>query len=98
LRSSSQTSFGHLIWQRTGAISSIASQTAIGTARGRRRWRSESGRRIAEYSSALPAGAFHERPRRPRPAVCSSVVTTVPPGAPASASSRARSLVESVSR
>ena len=62
------------------------------------RARAPAGEAIAEYSSALPAGAAQARPRRPRPAVCSSAVTTVPPGAPASASSRARSLVESVTR
>ncbi len=41
-----------------------------------------------------PAGALQRRPWRPRPALCSSAVTSVPLGAPATASSRARSLVE----
>ena len=34
LRSSTQTSFGHFTWQRTGATPSAASQTATGTASG----------------------------------------------------------------
>ena len=51
-------------------------------------------------SRAAPCrrGAVQVRPWRPRPAVCSAAVTTVPCGAPASASSRARVLVESVTR
>ncbi len=43
-------------------------------------------------------GAVHARPWRPRPAVCSSAVTSVPWGAPASASAFARALVESSTR
>ncbi len=60
-----------------------------------------SGGGVAQHqrsSSELPAGADQRRPWRPRPAVCSEAVTSVPCGAPASASSRARSLVESVRR
>ena len=38
------------------------------------------------------------RPWRPRPAYCSAAVTSVPCGAPAAASARARSLVEVVAR
>ena len=51
-------------------------------------------------SRAAPCPAARSRcgPAVPRPAVCSSAVTTVPPGAPASTSSRARALVESVTR
>ena len=41
-------------------------------------------------------GAAQVRPWRPRPSLCSPAVTTVPCGAPAAASSRARVLVESV--
>jgi hypothetical protein len=53
---------------------------------------------MADSSSALPGGADHVRPWRPRPELCSVAVTIVPPGAPPIASSRARALVESVSR
>ncbi len=97
LCSSSQMSFGHLIAQRTGASSSQASATATGTASGSSRWRSVRGRRIAEYSSAASGGATQRRPPRPRPAVWLDAVTTVPDSAPSSASSRARSFVESIS-
>ena len=49
LRSSSQTSLGHLTWHSmSGRSASAASQTASGTASGSSRWRSSSGRRIAE--------------------------------------------------
>ena len=57
------------------------------------------GRRMStEHSSARPAGALQVLPWRPRPANCSLAVTTVPCGAPPTASARARSLVESVTR
>ena len=45
-----------------------------------------------------PGGAVQARPWRPRPALCVAAVTSVPCGAPASASSRARRFVESVDR
>ena len=48
LRSSSQTSLGHLISHSTGASDSQAAQTATGTASGSSRCSSPSGRRIAE--------------------------------------------------
>ena len=53
-------------------------------------------RRRSEHRSAWPCGAVHVRPCRPRPAVCSPAVTSVPCGAPAAASARARSLVEPI--
>ncbi|UUY04544.1 hypothetical protein LRS13_03125 [Svornostia abyssi] len=49
-------------------------------------------------SSAWPGGALHVRPCRPRPADWCDAVTTVPCGAPAIASWRARSFVDVVSR
>ena len=50
----------------------------------------------ARAAAPGPAGADQVRPWRPRPAVCSPAVTSVPCGAPAAASSRARSLVDPV--
>ena len=44
------------------------------------------GRSTSEHSRELPAGATQARPWRPRPAVCSAAVTSVPWGAPAIAS------------
>ena len=74
---------------------STASQTATAAASGSSRG---AGRSTSEASSELPGGADQRRPWRPRPAVCSEAVTSDPCGAPAAASSRARSLVESVRR
>ena len=73
-----------------------ASHTATAAASGR----ALVAARAAPPTSAPPirGGAVHARPWRPRPAVCSSAVTSVPCGAPASASSLARSFVESVTR
>src|SRR5258708_22149091 len=51
------------------------------------------GRRITLISRAVPGGADHLRPNRPRPVIWSSVSTTDPLGAPPSAQSRAISLV-----
>src|SRR5450432_136175 len=51
------------------------------------------GRRITLINNAVPAGVDHVRPKRPRPLSCSSVTTTDPASAPASAHSQARSLV-----
>ena len=44
-----------------------------------------------------PAGDSQLLPRLPRPFVCRSAATSVPEGAPSSASRRARMLVESTS-
>ena len=52
----------------------------------------------SDINTADPGGAVHERPWRPRPALCSAAVTSVPCGAPAPASALARALVESISR
>ena len=75
--------------------SPTTSATATAAASGSIR---EGSRRTTDSSSELPAGAAQARPCRPRPALCSPAVTIVPWGAPASASSRARELVESVRR
>ena len=97
LRPSSHTSFGHLTAVRSGppmtasTVSATATPVASGSSRG-------GSRMTTEQSSARPAGATHTRPCRPRPAVCSAAVTTVPWGAPAAASSRARTFVESIRR
>ncbi len=49
LRCSSQTSLGHLTWHSApGRSASAAAQTASGTESGSSRWRSSSGRKIAE--------------------------------------------------
>ena len=40
------------------------------------------GRSSADTSSDAPGGATHDRPSRPRPAVCSSATATTPSGAP----------------
>ena len=89
-----RTSLGHLIWAGWSS-SSHSSATAAPAARGRSRFgfRISSERRRARFG-----GAVQERPWRPRPAVCSEAVTRVPWGAPWGASSRRRSLVESVRR
>ena len=60
--------------------------------------RSGGSRRTRLISSAVPGGADQVRPWRPRPADCSAAVTSVPCGAPACASARARSLVDAVAR
>ncbi len=88
----STTSLGHLI----RACSPATSQTRDGGEQ--RQQRRRGSRSTSDISSELPAGAVQRRPWRPRPAVCSSAVTSVPWGAPAIASARARSLVESVRR
>jgi hypothetical protein len=98
LRPSIQMSFGHLMPQRAAANASQASATATGTPSGSSASRRVRSRTSTDTSSALPGGADHVRPCRPRPALCSAAVTTVPSGAPASASSRARAFVESVTR
>ncbi len=90
-RAPSTMSFGHLICACSPATSQTASAASSGSSGG-------GERSTSDISSALPAGADQRRPWRPRPAVCSAAVTSVPCGAPASASSRARSLVESVRR
>ena len=45
------------------------------------------GASSTETSSAAPGGATHDRPSRPRPAVCSSATATTPSAAPAAACS-----------
>ena len=86
------TSLGHL-------IRALAARH-VGDRHGRPRAAAAAARRAAtsDISSALPGGARHVRPWRPRPADCSAAVTSVPCGAPAAASSRARSFVEAVVR
>ena len=87
LRPSIQTSLGHLICASTGSASHTATAAASGSV-------SLSSRSTADISTAVLGGAHQVRPWRPRPACCSSAVTSVPCGAPAEASTRARSLVE----
>ena len=91
MRRSSQMSFGHLISQAAGSASQIATAAASGSV-------GVSRRVTTDMSSAERGGAVHTLPWRPRPALCSSAVTSVPCGAPPRASSLARSLVESASR
>ena len=76
LRPSSSTSFGHLIWHSAG--------TRLGHRhRGGQRQRLGAGRGAPPTSAApSPGGASQVRPWRPRPAVCSLAVTSVPCGAP----------------
>ena len=91
LRPSTSTSLGHL----TCASSPATSATADA---GRER---QQPRRLADHERAQqrpPRRRGPRRPWRPRPADCSLAVTSVPCGAPAPASSRARSLVESIRR
>jgi len=57
----------------------------------------KAGRRITENVSALPRGATHARPLRPRPRVWKSAITTSPWSAPASARRCASSFVDSSS-
>ena len=54
----------------------------------------DDGLKITERYKPAPGGEAHVRPRRPRPAVCSSATTHVPSAAPASASRAATSLVD----
>ena len=92
LRPPSRTSLGHLI--------AASRRRRRPPPRPRSRAPAAAARRAARAtrSSARPGGALHVRPWRPRPARCSPAVTSVPCGAPAIASARARSLVESVAR
>ena len=46
------------------------------------------------HCGTSPGGECHDRPARPRPAVCSSATTSVPAGAPAAPSACATSSVE----
>ena len=95
LRPASRTSLGHLIV--TGSAESCPATSA--TARPARSGSSGSGPRItSDAISARPGGADQVRPCRPRPAVCSRAVTSVPCGAPPAASSRACVFVDSVRR
>ena len=60
-----------------GSASQTATAAASGSSLG------SSSRSTSDISRALPGGAVQARPWRPRPAVCSSAVTSVPCGAPA---------------
>ncbi len=60
------------------------------------RWGAIAGRVRSENASAVPAGVYHDRFWRPRPAVCSSATITAISGVPSRANSRARSLVEPI--
>ncbi len=57
---------------------------------------SRSGRNRADRYSPFPLGDWKPRPRRPRPPVCSSAVTTSPSGAPVMARRLHSVLVESM--
>ena len=54
------------------------------------------GRSKSDINRLLPGGAHQRRSSRPRPAVCSSAITSRPSAAPAAARSCATSLVEPV--
>ena len=56
----------------------------------------KSGRKMRLNHIPLPNGEYHPRDKRPRPAACSSVTTTVPSSAPCCAKRRASRLVDSV--
>ena len=95
---STNTSFGHLI-TAPGRDGGVTRSTVAATATPAISDSSCGGSRTtSEHSSAVFGGALQVRPWRPRPADCSAAVTRVPSGPPAAASSRARELVESVSR
>ena len=70
-RPSTRTSFGHLIRQSTGTASATATAAASGSD-------SLGSRSTSDISTAEPGRAAQVRPWRPRPAVCSSAVTSVP--------------------
>ena len=91
LRPSRWMSLGHLICASGPTVCATATAATSGSSSG-------GSRTSTDTSSALPGGADQVRPWRPRPADCSAAVTTVPCGAPPSASARARALVESVVR
>ena len=62
------TSFGHLIWVERPSASSTASAVATPpTSESSAARRSAGGRRSTEQRIAVPGGASHARPRRPRP-------------------------------
>src|SRR5438874_7822652 len=80
-------SLGHL--QRTSravtarhasAMAAPAASASTGTSAA-----STDGRRRTDIASDVSGGATHDRPRRPRPDVCSPAATTVHSGAPAAA-------------
>src|SRR5262249_9759873 len=58
--------------------------------------RAPPGARTTETYRPLPGGENQARPRRPRPEVCSSAVTTVPSESGRAASASATSLVEPI--
>src|SRR5690606_20837835 len=86
-----------------GVLSASAASAASRTAAAARKAKSGAwpkatgGRKITENVNAVPGGANHRRPCRPRPAVCRSATMTVPSGAPSRARRFASSLVEPVS-
>ena len=85
----SHTSFGHLIWASGPHSSATATAAASGRTPG-----SIAPARSTKDCASTPAGELQLRPCRPRPLVCVAADTSVPCGAPASASARAWSLVE----
>src|SRR5690606_18977763 len=100
-RPSTSTSLGHLTPTEAPETKGTTAWTTATDAQATRRGHcsgSRSGRTMREHQMPWPAGDDHARPRRPRPAVCASATTTVPSGAPARASSRARSLVDGSDR
>src|SRR5262249_47902735 len=55
------------------------------------------GRSSTEKVSAAPGSVSHDRPRRPRPAVCRSATSTVPSPAPSLAAAMRSAFVDPVS-
>src|SRR5205814_7988314 len=75
------------------ADSAIARDT-IAARRQARSGASQAGRNPTEHRSAAPAGAVHERPFRPRPAVCSPAAATQTSGTPSRSQPATTSFVE----
>ncbi len=81
LRSSTMTSFGHLRSASTCAWSRIVAATTSPTRSGSHGQRPAStpvGRTSSDIESPDRAGALQVRPRRPRPAVWCSAISTTP--------------------
>ena len=79
---------------RRPSASAAPSPDALATVRAAR----AAGRKTTERYRPAPGGDSHARPRRPRPAVCSSATIHAPSGAPACAHRTASSLVEATRR
>jgi hypothetical protein len=93
------TSFGHLSVAWTPLTSRIVVTTATPVSSGSQPHRAGgtgSGRSSRENMSAACGGETQARPRRPRPAVCSSAASTSPSGAPSCARSSRSALVDPV--